>query len=159
MLLHRITDPQFADDLSGEGARLYGGRWNPKGIPLIYTAESVALAALEVLVRLTTSKLYHRVTYELPEDTSTELLTLAELPSTWNRPFPNIWLMEFGKSWAMEKRSLMLKVPSAVVNGEGWNCILNPLHPQNHTIRILNVAPFAFDPRLTATLSPRNDRF
>ena len=149
MLVYRITDPQFADDLTGEGARLYGGRWNPKGIPLIYTAESVALAALEVLVRLTTPKQYSRVTYELPDTASTEVLTLAELPPTWNFPFPNIWLLEFGRTWAMERRSLVLKVPSAVVQGEGWNYLLNPLHPESSAIHIFDIAPFSFDPRLT----------
>jgi RES domain-containing protein len=150
MLVYRITDPQFADDLTGEGARLYGGRWNPKGIPLIYTAESVALAALEVLVRLNTPKQYSRVTYELPDTATTEVLTLAELPPTWTLPFPNIWLLEFGRTWAMEQRSLVLKVPSAVVQGEGWNYLLNSLHPESGAIRILDVAPFTFDPRLTA---------
>ena len=150
MLLYRIAEPPFADDLTGDGARLYGGRWNPKGIPLIYTAESVALAALEVLVRLTTPKLYSRVTYELPDTASSEALTLAELPPTWNLPYPNVWLLDFGKKWATERRSLLLKVPSAVVNGEGWNYVLNPLHPESKAIGIQDVAPFTFDPRLIA---------
>ena len=156
MLLYRITEPQFADDLSGDGARLYGGRWNPKGIPLIYTSESVALAALEVIVRLATPKLYSRVTYELPNDVSTELMTIADLPPNWELPFPNIRLLEFEKSWAKEQRSLALKVPSAVVQGEGWNYLLNPLHPESRTVRITNIAPFSFDARLPAKLLPRS---
>jgi RES domain-containing protein len=148
MQVYRIAEPQFADDLTGDGARLYGGRWNPKGIPLIYTAESVALAALEVLVRLTTPKLFSRVIYELPTTASTEELGLNELPPTWNHPYPNVLLLEFGKKWATERRSLLLKVPSAVVNGEGWNYILNPLHPESKSVSILDIAPFMFDPRL-----------
>jgi len=150
MFLYRITEPQYADDLSGDGARRFGGRWNPQGIPLIYTAESVALAAIEVLVRLHTPKHYCRVRYELPDDVSVEVLMIEQLPPTWQRPYPNPWLLEFGKAWALEQRSLALKVPSAVVHGEGWNYILNPRHPQSSQIRILDIIPFAYDPRLTA---------
>jgi RES domain-containing protein len=153
MLVYRLAESLFADDLTGDGARLYGGRWNPKGIPLIYTAESVALAALEVLVRLTTPKLYSRVTYEIPDTASTEVLSLEELPPTWNLPYPNVWLLDFGKKWASERRSLVLKVPSAVVNGEGWNFLLNPLHPESATISILNIVPFFFDRRLMAKIA------
>lgn len=80
MLLYRIAEEQFARDLSGAGARLYGGRWNPKGVPMLYTAESVALAALEVLVRLSTPKRYSRIVYGEPDDASLEIMTVQSLP-------------------------------------------------------------------------------
>jgi RES domain-containing protein len=148
MLLYKIAEEQFADDLSGEGARLYGGRWNPKGVPMIYLAESVALAVLEVLVRLSTPKHYHRIIYSIPDVSSIETLTVEELPPNWLLPYPNPRLIEFGKLWAREKRSLLLRVPSAVVRGEGWNYLVNPLHPEFTSVTISNISPFEYDTRL-----------
>ncbi|SNB45433.1 RES family NAD+ phosphorylase [Geobacter sp. DSM 9736] len=150
MFLYRIAEQQFAADLSGEGARLYGGRWNPKGIPMIYAAESVALAALEVLVRLSTPKHYCRVIYEIPDTASIETVTVAELPPTWLLPHPNPQLIEVGRSWAHGKSSLLLKVPSAVVRGEGWNYLINPLHAEFPSVTIADTSPFEYDFRLTA---------
>lgn len=148
MKLYRIAEEQFARDLTGEGARLYGGRWNPKGIPMIYTAESVALAALEVLVRLATPKHYCRVIYDIPESASMETVTDADLPTNWLLPYPNTRLIELGKRWSQERRSLLLQVPSAVVRGEGWNYLINPLHPEFSTVTIIDNAPFEYDFRL-----------
>jgi RES domain-containing protein len=148
MRLFRIAEEQFAGDLSGEGARLYGGRWNPKGVPMIYAAESVALAALEVLVRLATPKHYCRVIFEIPDAASVETVTAAEMPSNWLLPHPNPPLIELGGRWAKEQRSLLLRVPSAVVQGEGWNYLINPLHPEFPNVTIADVAPFEYDFRL-----------
>jgi len=151
MLLYRIAVEEFANDLSGEGARVYGGRWNPKGIPMIYTAESVALAALEVLIRLATPKHYCRVIYEIPDSASMETVAIAELPTNWLLPHPNTHLIESGRRWALEKRSLLRKVPSAVVRGEGWNYLINPLHPEFPTVAIVDMAPFNYDIRLLSS--------
>ena len=148
MLLYRIAEEQFARDLSGEGARIYGGRWNPKGVPMIYTAESVALAALEVLVRISTPKHFCRVIYQIPETASVETISVAELPENWLLPHPNTQLIAAGKHWAQEKRALLLQVPAAVVLGEGSNYLINPLHPEFPTVTILDVSPFAYDFRL-----------
>lgn len=148
MHLFRIAEEQFARDLTGEGARLYGGRWNPKGIPMIYTAESVALAALEVLVRLATPKHYCRAIYDVPDSASIETVTVADLPTNWLLPHPNTHLIELGKRWAQERRSLLLQVPSAVVRGEGWNYLINPLHPEFSTVTISDSTPFEYDFRL-----------
>lgn len=151
MRLYRIAERQFAADLSGEGARLYGGRWNPKGVPMIYVAESVALAALEVLIRLSTPKHYCRVVYELPDSSTCETLTIADLPPNWQLPHPNVQLIDLGKRWAQEERSLLLRVPSAVVCGEGWNYLINPSHPEFSSVFIADIAPFEYDSRLLRT--------
>ncbi|WP_306535229.1 RES family NAD+ phosphorylase [Geobacter sp.] len=148
MLLYRIAEEQFARDLSGDGARLYGGRWNPKGVPMLYTAESVALAALEVLVRLSTPKRYSRIVYEAPDEASLEIMTVQSLPAHWLLPYPNASLMEIGGRWARERHSLLLKVPSAAVRGEGWNILINPLHSEFSTVSIVDVTPFTYDERL-----------
>lgn len=151
MELFRIAEEQFAGDRSGEGARLYGGRWNPKGVPMIYTAESVALAVLEVLVRISTPKHYFRVRYEMPDGASCETVALAALPENWLLPYPNTHLIKTGRQWALEKRTLLLRVPSAVVHGEGWNYLINPLHPEFSTVVIADIAPFRYDSRLVVT--------
>ena len=151
MLLYRIVVEQFANDLSGEGARIYGGRWNPKGIPMIYAAGSVALAALEVVVRLSTPKHYCRVIYEIPDSASIETVAIAELPPNWLLPHPNNHLIESGRHWAQERRSLLRQVPSAVVQGEGWNFLINPLHPEFSTVAIADIAPFNYDFRLVGS--------
>jgi RES domain-containing protein len=148
MLLYRIAEEQFGRDLSGDGARLYGGRWNPKGIPMLYTAESVALAALEVLVRLSTPKRFCRIIYQVPDEASLEIITVESLPPNWLLPYPNASLIETGGNWARERRSLLLKVPSAVVRGEGWNYLINPLHREFPVVTIADVAPFVHDARL-----------
>jgi len=155
MLLYRIAERQFADDLTGNGARIGGGRWNPKGVAMIYTAESVALAALEVLVRISTRKHYYRAMYRAPDDASVETVAVADLPPDWLQPYPNMPLIEYGRAWAQERRSLLLKVPSAVVNGEGWNFLINPLHPEFPEVSVADVAPFRYDMRLFANM-PRH---
>jgi RES domain-containing protein len=103
---------------------------------MIYTAESVALAALEVLVRLATPKHYFRAIYDVPDSVSMETVAVTDLPANWLLPHPNSFLIQLGKRWAQERRSLMLQVPSAVVRGEGWNYLINPLHPEISTVSI-----------------------
>ena len=148
MFLYRISEKQFAGDLTGDGARIAGGRWNPKGVPMIYTAESVALAALEVLVRISTGKHYYRTIFQTSDTASTETVAVEDLPSDWQIPYPNRHLIEFGKTWILERRSLLLKVPSAVVNGDGWNFLINPLHADFLTVKITDISPFIYDSRL-----------
>jgi RES domain-containing protein len=148
MFLYRLAEEQFANDLSGNGARLYGGRWNPKGVPMIYTSESVALAVLEVLVRLSTPKHYFRVKYEVPDEASIETISVHDLPPTWLLPHPNNHLIELGRRWALRKSSLLLRVPSAVVCGEGWNYLINPLNSEFSNVVIADITAFNYDPRL-----------
>lgn len=148
MLLYRIAEEQFARDMAGDGARIYGGRWNSKGIPLIYTSESVALAALEVPVRVSTPKHFCRVIYQVPDDVGAETISVTELLQTSLIQHPGTNLIEIGKQWAQEKRTLLLKVPSAVVLGQGFNYLINPLHPQFPTVTVEDVSSFDYDFRL-----------
>ena len=103
MLVYRIASEPFAADLSGEGARLYGGRWNPCGIPVLYTSESVALAALELLVNVPPDFLglgvFSRITIHVPDDVIIHLLETATLPAEWRAyPAPPD-LAERGRIW------------------------------------------------------------
>ncbi len=150
MLVYRIAKRQFIYDLSGEGARLYGGRWNKKGNAVVYTSGSRSLATVEYLVHLPLSVLpldVYMAEIEMPDPESVEPVSLDNLPPDW-RAFPApIQLAEIGETWVRAGLSPVLKVPSAVVKDE-WNYLLNPRHPLFQTIRIVSVEDWLFDPRL-----------
>jgi RES domain-containing protein len=152
MQVYRIASKPFANDLTGEGSRRYGGRWNPPGFPVIYTSESVPLAILELLANVPadflSSGIFCRVTLDLPCDAISFELTPEELPPNWaTNPAPAT-LAEIGKQWLRDGYSPWLKVPSAVAGGEGWNILLNPLHPGFGQVEVVDFAPFHFDTRL-----------
>lgn len=152
MQVYRIVARQFAEDLSGEGARLYGGRWNPQGMPVLYTAESQPLAILETLVNIPadflTDSLFSRVTLSVPDSTKFTIISGNELPAEWQTYPPPAELAEMGKQWLTLKATVGLKVPSTVAGGEGWNLLFNPRHPDFRQIGLESVAPFVFDARL-----------
>lgn len=152
MLLYRISKTTRAGDLSGEGARLAGGRWNLKGTSVIYTSESVALATLETLVHLPLTLVlsdFALTVLDFPDDLFTETIALEALPSGWNRYPPPRELAEKGSAWVASLSSPALKVPSAVTpDGEAWNIILNPAHPDFKRIRLVRIAQYLFDQRL-----------
>ena len=133
----------------GEGARLYGGRWNSPGTALVYTAESEALAALELLVHVRAPQLLAAYV-SIPADFDealVESVAVASLPSGWRRyPAPSA-LQQIGDRWVLEGRSAVLRVPSAVVPRES-NFLLNPLHGDFARVALGAPAPFEFDGRL-----------
>jgi RES domain-containing protein len=152
MLVYRIASEPFASDLSGEGARLFGGRWNPCGIPVLYTSESIALATLEVLVNVPSDYLcldmFSRITIHVPDDVTIHTMETTTLPAEWcTYPAPPV-LAELGRKWFQERTALVLKVPAVVVNGEDWNYLINPYHPDHHRILIDHITRFCFDTRL-----------
>jgi RES domain-containing protein len=136
---------------SGEGARLYGGRWNSPGIPVIYTAESQSLAALEILVHLDGPELldkYLLFPVEIAQ-TMIQQLELLELPRNWRaEPAPER-LRAIGDAWVESKASVALRVPSALVPGE-HNFLLNPGHKNFAALKIGEPFSFSFDPRLSS---------
>jgi len=143
---------------SGRGARLYGGRWNSKGVAVVYGAESLSLAALETLVhldlRLTKALDFMTCVARCPDDISHETRGSKELPAGWNAyPAPRS-TAEFGDAWVREARSALLLLPSALVPRERI-ILLNPLHPDFGRIRLEVLEPFQFDPRLLADASSR----
>jgi len=133
----------------GEGARLYGGRWNSPGLRVAYASESVALAALELLVHLEEQALLARyaVCAVRVPDAALETLDEAALPADWRSAPAPVALQEIGRSWLDSARSPALAVPSAVVPIER-NVLLNPAHRDWHRIRRDDPAPFTLDPRL-----------
>jgi RES domain-containing protein len=133
----------------GEGARLFGGRWNSPGLAVVYTAENVSLAALELLVHLQESALLASYSL-LPASFSAALVTSFEasaLPPRWNAYPGPARLRELGDAWLSERRSAVLAVPSAVVPAER-NYLLNPAHPDFRKVSLGPPQRFAFDRRL-----------
>ncbi len=133
----------------GEGARLGGGRWNSPGIAMVYTSQSAALAALELLVHLGRSRsLADYVIFSCEfDDRVVESVDPRKLPADWRTyPAPPS-LQQVGDLWARELRSAVLQVPTAVVEGES-NFLLNPEHSDFKLIRLSKSRPFGFDPRL-----------
>ncbi len=152
------------DDLSGDGARIYGGRWNEKGIPVIYASQSRALAALEYLVHLPLALAPPQLgvcTLSLPDDVSVTRLRKTLLPADWRTfPLPPA-MMAIGAKWAQAGKTLLLAVPSVIIPDERnvlvnlghpefrkeRNVLINPGHPELRKIR-KRINPFSFDPRL-----------
>lgn len=153
MKLYRLAPAKYATDLTGEGARLFGGRWTPPGIAVIHTAQTVALATLEYLVHqksLAQGPLHvSLVIYELPDNLPVERLETKSLPAGWDQyPSPSS-LWDLGKRWVLEQRSVALLVPSAVVPvSPESNVLLNPSHPDFVHLKQLEMLPYRFDERL-----------
>ena len=150
MFVYRIAKKKYIRDLSGIGARLYGGRWNRKGIGIVYTSESRALALVEFLVNIPFSMLPSKLciaTVEINDKIRPVEITLGDLPKNW-RIFPaSEELAEIGSKWAVSSKSLALRVPSAVVPHE-FNILLNPSHQEMKNVTIANVEGLEMDKRL-----------
>lgn len=149
MLLYRISLCKRAADMSGTGAKLFGGRWNSVGVPMLYLASSRALAALEVLAHLTNiqdPESFCITVFEVPDE-SIEAVEKQLLPKDWNTyPSPSL-LKKKGDAFVRKNTSLLLKVPSAIVEDE-YNYLLNVNHPLLSTVKIIDSKPFLFDKRL-----------
>src|SRR5215217_1679308 len=135
----------------GEGARLYGGRWNSPGTRMVYTSSTISLAVLEVLVHLQEASLLS--SYSLIsagfDDALVERLDHYMLPDGWRSyPAPSE-LQRIGDEWLQSQRSVALEVPSVIVVRES-NYLLNPAHPDFSSVVIGEPEPFTFDERLLA---------
>ena len=152
VLLYRISKTKRINDLTGEGARLYGGRWNLKGTPALYTSDSTALATLETLVHSPLHLMPKErsiATLRFPDNLAVFSLNPEELPEGWwINPAP-LQLAQIGQKWVEDKSAVALVVPSSVTpTGEGRNYILNPQHPDFLQIEIVKIAQYDYDARL-----------
>jgi len=133
----------------GEGARLYGGRWNSPGIPAVYASESRALATLEVLAGLQTNSPlpgYVLIPAEF-DDSLVEVIELNEVPADWRQNPLAPSTQRLGDDWIARGESVVLQVPSALVPQES-NFVLNPSHPDFSAIHVGQPEPLSLDPRL-----------
>lgn len=145
MVVFRIARKEHIEDLSGRGAELFGGRWNEKGTPALYTSSSLSLAALEILVHTDKSlppvNMAYAKIYVPDEMYSMKILRLEDDEEP----------VVYGTKWLKEKRGLILKVPSVILPYEyehEFNLILNPLHEDYKKIFVAEVHEFSFDVRL-----------
>jgi RES domain-containing protein len=149
MLVYRIGKTKFANDITGEGARLNGGRWNNKGTACIYTAESRALAVLEYTVNVNVDDIPRALcitTFEIP-DTGIYELKDADLPGNWrDMPAPSS-TKDLGTNLLNTAATLIIKVPSTVITEE-FNYLINPAHMDSKDIKIIDVKDFVYDVRI-----------
>jgi RES domain-containing protein len=146
MEVWRLCRRPYAD-LSGNGARIFGGRWNSPGRPVVYFAEHPALAALEVRVHL-----------DLPFELLPNDFVLMHVSSP-NRLISGLGetvsaerTIAVGDAWFDERRSAALRVPSILIPN-AWNILLNPHHPNALQAHVVGLEPFDFDPRLWQPLA------
>jgi RES domain-containing protein len=146
----RIVKARHAETaFDGEGARLFGGRWNSPGLPVVYTAGSAALAALEMLAHLgQTSLLPAYVSIACTFEKRIVLrLETTRLPRDWRSYPARPELQLVGDAWLKDGTSAVLAVPNAIIPSES-NYLLNPMHADFRSIRIDDPKPFEFDLRL-----------
>lgn len=148
MELFRFAHKNFKDDISGEGARLFGGRWNSIGIAALYVSSTASLALLEVLahqVKFSDLDDQHLITLHIPSSISVAKVALSKLKKDWKEDVEHTQFI--GDSFLKEGEHLLLQVPSVVVPLE-WNYVINPNHKDHRKIRIVSTVPFSFDVRL-----------
>jgi RES domain-containing protein len=148
-----INKKHAAKAFSGEGAKLFGGRWNPPGHAAVYTADSLSLAILELIVHLDEDRDiqdYVAIPLEFEE---AQIITWPEemLPKNWSSLPVSDQTQNMGKMWLEEKQSMVLKVPSSVVHHDS-NFVINPLHPDFSSLKMGQPQTLQIDPRLAAKL-------
>lgn len=148
---YRITlNEHAASAFDGEGARLYGGRWNSIGTRMVYASGPISLAVLEMLAHIEDfSRVYARYTV-IPiefDESFVETIAPKYLPRDWNAPQPNATAQSLGDRWIKDMTSAILEVPSVIVEME-HNYLLNPAHPDYAKIAFGNGFVFKADARL-----------
>jgi RES domain-containing protein len=157
MTVYRFTHKKFAGELSGTGARLVGGRWNPVGVSVVYTSESISLALLEVLANTYTLEelqLIQLMEIAIPENATRHEIRLQSLKKNWHHDFDYTQWM--GQEILGSKKSLLIRCPSAIIQKE-TNYLINPLHPDFKKLQWSTVTDFYFDERLFKTV-PANSQ-
>lgn len=152
MLLWRISKTKYVTDLAGTGAKLAGGRWNSKGLAVLYCTATRSLCALEVFVHLDPDDLpepQSAIALEVPDDVFAKrtMWQVEDLPAEWrDHPAPTT-LQAMGDTWIKATPSLVLDLPSAVIPAER-SYVLNPAHADMKHVKAHSPEPFAFDPRM-----------
>lgn len=150
MRLWRITTRKWALDTKCEGARTYGGRWNPPGIAALYAGTTIELCALEKFVHLASvpAPPLVLVAIDTPDkDGLIAQVTLQDLPTGWSDLPISVAAQEFGRTWLDTTAQLLLLVPSAIIP-EALNAVLNPAHPAYSKVALHIVREFNFDARM-----------
>jgi len=148
---YRICKTKFAATwFDGEGAFRFGGRWNSRGTRILYTAGSLSLAALEMLVHLNNEEILLSYSFATAEFDESLILPVEEfrvLPENWSDSPPPLEIQQIGDEWAREQVSVVLKVPTSVLPVE-FNYLINVEHPVFSKVKLCKPQTFTFDERL-----------
>ena len=148
MIVYRITNSQYKDDISGGGARVKGARWNLRGSGMLYTAENISLSTLELLVHIGFNDIqnfYHLLTIFIPDDAAIKVINADKLKTNWQEDEDYTAFM--GTDFIHNNQNLVLKVPSAIITEE-HNYLVNPDHADFKKVKIKRSKQFIFDKRL-----------
>ena len=158
MIAWRIEYAQHLEEaLSGEGARRYGGRWNEKGVPVVYLSSHLSLAALEKFVHAVPSGkgiALHAIAVEIASRHIEDARRPDRVPDDWRDAVPGVRTISWGSQWARSRQSLVALVPSALLpftcfeHSWEFNLILNPEHDSMGEIRIVERPRYSFDSRM-----------
>lgn len=150
MIVYRIAREERIRDLGGTGAKITGGRWNPKGLVVLYTASTSSLAILETLVHADRDLMPPDLCIaeiEIGDGYSVEKIDANDLPAGWQNYPPPDFLKDLGREWLLSGRSLVLQVPSAI-NPLEVNFLVNPAHDEMGKVGMGKVYPLTLDRRL-----------
>jgi Uncharacterized conserved protein len=141
-----------ADDMTGKGAEITGGRWNQKGTPMVYAATSLALAALEVVVHLPRAPLplnRYIIRIAVPDEvwSARQAVDHALAPAGWDAEPAGLTSRQFGEAWVKRGDSCLHGVPSVVIPLE-QNILINPAHASSKQLKAQNIGRFTFDSRI-----------
>jgi RES domain-containing protein len=154
----RITREKYLDEaFTGEGSKLWGGRWNPVGSPAVYCAEHLSLAILELIVHLEGEDDINTFV-ALPVSFSSKLvqsIPKSELPKGWNNLPIEPASITVGKRWLDEKKFPVLEVPSTIVPIES-NFVINPLHPVFSSFEVGQRQEIQIDSRIENFIERKN---
>lgn len=149
MIVYRIGKTKYANDLKGEGARLFGARWNNKAVGCLYTSASRALAVLEYTVNVNIDDIPRALSItviEIPEK-PLRIITEADLPGNWKAyPAPSS-TKDFGSKLLLAAAEPVIQIPSTIISHE-FNYLLNPLHPDSIKFKIIEIEDFLYDVRI-----------
>lgn len=149
MMVYRVGRTKYAHDLDGEGARLFGGRWNHKLTPCIYTSESRALALLEYTANVNIDDIPRALSITVFEIDPAFILALpvTSLPGDWKAAPVPAATRDFGTALLRKADYGILKIPSAIIEDE-FNYLLNPQFRKPLAYSIVSVSDFVYDVRL-----------
>ena len=148
--IYRLAHTKFITDLSGEGARLYGGRWNKKGHSMLYFSEHLSLCVLEMLTRIDFEFLirdYAFIEAEVSDKFIVPIARMNAISKEWRADPPRVATQDYGSKWLLAGESLALSVASAVLPNE-QNILVNPNHKQITKLKITATGKLNLDPRI-----------
>ena len=146
MQVYRIQREKYGGELSGEGARKFGGRWNPMGVPLIYASSSISLAILELMVNLSSysflaENVFNIITIEIPYLSPLDEWPIEILPPDWDNLPYSYETQEMGKTLVKDNMFLAVTVPSSIIKQEE-NILINCLHKDFEKVKVISTIPF-----------------